>query len=210
MACDNGFRMLQPRRHPEDPDERRRRLWRLASPIFRTHGYRGTTMKAVAHACGITAPALYRHFSSKLALALYPLQPGHECKFVTAFHEGGDDPYIAIRGALDSQLPALNDLLLALRIAGELHDSAEAQDVRTYAVHHLQEGVAEVVRAFAPHMPPDRAAEVARAMVNVAIASVVVGADPPLSEVRRGILALLRGYLLPLRVDARRFDAVVA
>jgi len=39
-----------------------------ATRLFSQEGYDGVTMKRLAAACGITEPALYRHFSSKNAL----------------------------------------------------------------------------------------------------------------------------------------------
>src|SRR5437899_7750411 len=37
------------------------------------NGYAGTTLKALALACGLSIPALYRYFPSKRAFALFPL-----------------------------------------------------------------------------------------------------------------------------------------
>ena len=39
-----------------------------ATHLFSQEGYDGVTMKRLAAACGITEPALYRHFTSKDAL----------------------------------------------------------------------------------------------------------------------------------------------
>ena len=52
---------------------RRRELYVRAAPVFLKHGYRGATLKALANACGLSIPALYRYFPSKRAFALYPL-----------------------------------------------------------------------------------------------------------------------------------------
>ncbi len=48
-------------------------LYVRAAPVFRAFGYRQVTMKALAHACGVSAPALYHYFPSKLDFALFPI-----------------------------------------------------------------------------------------------------------------------------------------
>lgn len=57
-----------------DPYDHRRELYMKAAPVLRAFGYRQVTMKALAHACGVSAPALYRYFPSKLDFALFPLE----------------------------------------------------------------------------------------------------------------------------------------
>ncbi len=51
-----------------EPDSWRIEPFRLAAPVLRRHGYRGATIKALAHACHLS-PALYHDFPSKAALA---------------------------------------------------------------------------------------------------------------------------------------------
>lgn len=60
---------------PYGLQQRRLDLYKMAAPVFRTFGYRQVTMKALAHACGVSAPALYRYFPSKLDFATFPLAP---------------------------------------------------------------------------------------------------------------------------------------
>ncbi len=48
--------------------ERRREILIAAEEVFARKGYRGTTMGDVAHAVGVTQPALYRYFASKQEL----------------------------------------------------------------------------------------------------------------------------------------------
>ena len=52
-------------------DQRRRELFKLAAPVFRAHGYRGATIKALAHACHLAPAGLYHYFASKADLATY-------------------------------------------------------------------------------------------------------------------------------------------
>ncbi len=69
--------MVRARQRPEwrsdEPYARRRELYVRAAPVFRKHGYRGATLKALADACGLSIPAIYRYFPSKKAFALFPL-----------------------------------------------------------------------------------------------------------------------------------------
>ncbi len=48
--------------------DRRTQILEEATRLFSSDGYDGVTMKRLANACGITEPALYRHFDSKDAL----------------------------------------------------------------------------------------------------------------------------------------------
>ncbi len=50
--------------HP-DTSETRRTILQVAERLFATYGYRAVTTRQIAEACGITQPALYRHFSDK-------------------------------------------------------------------------------------------------------------------------------------------------
>ena len=48
-----------------DAGETRRTILQVAERLFATYGYRAVTTRQIAEACGITQPALYRHFSDK-------------------------------------------------------------------------------------------------------------------------------------------------
>jgi len=48
--------------------DRKSQILQEATRLFSADGYDGMTMKVLASACGITEPALYRHFSSKESL----------------------------------------------------------------------------------------------------------------------------------------------
>lgn len=49
----------------QDAGETRRTIVQVAERLFATYGYRAVTTRQIAEACGITQPALYRHFSDK-------------------------------------------------------------------------------------------------------------------------------------------------
>jgi AcrR family transcriptional regulator len=46
-------------------DEKRARLLRIAEKVFSEHGLEGTSLRAIAKACGWTAPALYTYYETK-------------------------------------------------------------------------------------------------------------------------------------------------
>ncbi len=52
-------------------EARRRELFASAAPVFRRYGYRGATIKALAHACGLSPASLYHYFGSKEEMATY-------------------------------------------------------------------------------------------------------------------------------------------
>lgn len=47
------------------PSNRREVILREAASLFAWKGYNGTTIRNIAHACGITEAAIYRHFRGK-------------------------------------------------------------------------------------------------------------------------------------------------
>jgi AcrR family transcriptional regulator len=57
-----------PARRRMGPDERRAQVLDAAAGVFADHGFRSTSVAAVATAAGVTPRILYRHFASKDAL----------------------------------------------------------------------------------------------------------------------------------------------
>ncbi|GCE21598.1 TetR/AcrR family transcriptional regulator [Dictyobacter kobayashii] len=50
---------------PREAGETRRQILQAAQHLFAAHGYRAVTTRQIAEACGITQPALYKHFGDK-------------------------------------------------------------------------------------------------------------------------------------------------
>lgn len=53
---------------PNPTRNRRQEILRSAASLFARKGFDGTTIRNVAHACGITEAAIYRHFQGKADL----------------------------------------------------------------------------------------------------------------------------------------------
>jgi len=67
-------RGYQPLNEPTERErakaERRESLLREATRLFALHGYAGVSLEDLGAACGISGPAVYRHFSGKQAVLI--------------------------------------------------------------------------------------------------------------------------------------------
>jgi AcrR family transcriptional regulator len=71
-----------------DGEQTREQILSTALDLFTTHGYEGTSVRAIADALGITASALYYHFGSKEQIATSLLaQRGSELDELVAWIE---------------------------------------------------------------------------------------------------------------------------
>jgi AcrR family transcriptional regulator len=77
----------------------RERILRAALKLFYARGYRGTSLGAIAEEVGISAPALYWHFTSKNELC-YACVRQELVRFVDGIENGskGDDPQTRLGG----------------------------------------------------------------------------------------------------------------
>ena len=88
----------------EEDAPAKREILRAALKLFSTQGLAGTSIRDIADESGYTNPALYKHFASKDALALYLFETCHSwvwqrCAAALASGEGFDrklDAYVAI------------------------------------------------------------------------------------------------------------------
>jgi AcrR family transcriptional regulator len=104
---------------PEPLDRRRRELFKLAAAVFREHGYRGATIKALAHACHLAPAGLYHYFASKADLGTYVIRQPH-LDWRSVYIDPAVDPLRQLSGFLDLAILELPDFLLALDLAEEL------------------------------------------------------------------------------------------
>lgn len=184
-------------------------MFALAAPVFRREGYRGATIKALAHACGLSPASLYHYFSSKEEMATYLLRRP-QMDWDSTWVDPETDPLVQLAQLVDLSLAELPNYLLAMRLADEIAGTAPdgATHRRTY-----REGeavFARLVAASAPGMSRPAATRVARDVLSTMVGSAIVGLDPEPDEVvRERVVAVLRTALVPEHVEAGRFVATL-
>ncbi len=103
---------------------RRHELFRLAAPVFRAHGYRGSTIKALAHACHLSPAALYHYFPSKAALATF-LVDDEVLDWDTTRITPDIEPLAQLRMSIDVVIELLPTYLLAIDLARQVGRPAQ-------------------------------------------------------------------------------------
>jgi AcrR family transcriptional regulator len=187
-------------------DARRRELFALAAPVFRRDGYRGATIKALAHACDLSPASLYHYFASKEELATY-LVRRPRLDWDSTWVDPVTDPVVQLARLLDLSLSELPNYLLALRLADEIAGTASDRAAHARTFREGEAIYARLVAAAAPAMSRETATEVARGALSAMVGSAVMGLDPePQAAVRARVVAVLRGALVPTHVAAQRFD----
>jgi AcrR family transcriptional regulator len=190
-------------------DARRRELFALAAPVFRRHGYRGATIKALAHACGLSPASLYHYFGSKAEMATY-LVTRPRMDWDSTWVAPQTDPLAQLGQLVDLSLSELPNYLLALRLADEIAGTAPSEGTHARTFREGEAVFARLVAASAPGMARETATRVARDALSAMIGSAVVGLDPePDGAVRERVVGVLRAALVPAHVERRRFDATM-
>src|SRR5919199_1130242 len=86
-----------------DPNHTSTRIEDASLGLFFERGFKSTTMREIAVACGITAGALYNHFPSKDQLLYSIMRRVHEdleADLVAAFRAAGPDPREQLRAVV--------------------------------------------------------------------------------------------------------------
>jgi AcrR family transcriptional regulator len=178
----------------DEPFTRRRELYVRAATVFRQHGYRGATLKALANACGLSIPALYRYFPSKKAFALYPLIPLYPELHAPRPDATVGNPISRLSSWIEGAVAEMPNYLLAARLSSEVGlDDEEQRKLDANLADHLAV-LGDLARRAGPHLDDRGARELARTMVNVVFGPALTGLDPEPQELRRELRALLRGY----------------
>ena len=195
------------RLHDMDPlDARRRQLFVLAAPVFRRYGYRGSTVKALAHACGLSPAGLYHYFGSKEELATYLLRrPRMDWR--STWVDPDTDPLVQLAMLVDLSLTELPSYLLAMRLADEIRAVPTEPSAHAGTFREGEAVFARLLAASAPAMSQANAAQVARDALTAMVGSAVLGLDPePEAAVRARVIATLRAALVPRYVESGPFD----
>lgn len=183
---------------------RRHELFRLAAPVFRAHGYRGATIKALAHACHLSPAALYHYFPSKAAFATFLIDEDR-LDWDSTRIDPDIDPLVQLRLSVDLVIEVLPTYLLAIDLARQIgRPLVQPELARFFGQGEAVFG--RVLVAAAPSLVPDEARELARRVLAIIVAGPTTGlaADP--ASVRATTIDLLRLHLVRVGVDVDRFD----
>ena len=176
----------------------------MAAPVFRAHGYRGSTIKALAHACNLSPAALYHYFPSKAAFATF-LIDDERLDWESTRIDPVIDPLVQLRLTVDLVIDVLPTYLLAIDLAREIgRPLVQPELARFFGQGEAVFG--RVLVAAAPSLVPDEARELARRVLAIIVAGPTTGlaADPV--SVRAAATDVLRLHLVRLGVDPDRFD----
>ena len=194
-----------------DPYQRRVDLYEKAAPAFRTFGYRQVTMKALAHACGVSAPALYRYFPSKLDFALFPLEhppTGYCVTMMMTAAAAHSDPLRALRAALEVAVAHSDLLALGVRLAIEAGED-EQDVVSRERLDSLDASMTEVLLHCLPALGP-HARDLAHTLVSLVVAAGAAKGSLATEDLWRQGGQVLRSYLLDAGISEARFCEVFA
>jgi len=184
----------QPEWSSDEPFARRRQLYARAAPVFRSYGYRGTTLKALAAACGLSIPALYRYFPSKKALALFPLAALYPELQAPAPNVLAGEPARHLSTWIEAAVAEAPNYTLAARLLREVELTEDEQDRMDENLQVNIGFVADLARRAAPHLSQATARDLASTMINIALAPALTGLEPAPESLRRELRLLLRGY----------------
>jgi AcrR family transcriptional regulator len=187
---------------------RQHELFWLAAPVFRAHGYRGATIKALAHACHLSPAALYHYFPSKAAFATFLIDEDR-LDWDSTRIDLDIDPLVQLRMVVDLVIEVLPTYLLAIDLAREIGRPLVQPELGRF----FGQGEAvfgRVLAAAAPSLVPDEARELARRVLAIIVAGPTTGlaADP--ASVRATTIDLLRLHLVRVGIDAGHFDEAMA
>ena len=199
---------FEPWKHIGDAIYRRRyELFVLAAPVFREHGYRGATIRALAHACHLSPAGLYHYFGSKEQLATYPLW-APRMRWETTWLDPGADPLEQVRDLIDSGIRNVPLYLLAIRLHEEIHGPSDAR-TRAATFREGEDVFGRMIHAAHPGLTREDATDLGRHLVATLVGSAFSGLDPDERAIRRRMVELLRLRLVPDAVAASRFDRVM-
>lgn len=177
---------------------RRFELYSRAAPLFRKHGYRGTTLKALARVCGLSIPALYTYFPSKKSFALFPLVALYPQLHEPAPDLTSVDPRMVLAGWVYEAVVHMPEYVLALRLAQEAGlDPGEQERISATLAGHVS-FLARTLVSVAPHLDEGRATDLAQAMIDMAVATGVRPDDPEPDRLARQLRRLLASYGVPI------------
>ena len=176
----------------------REAMLRAAAKLFAERGFRGTSVEEIGAACGVSGPAVYKHFPSKHAL-LARLLVGVSERLLAGGQAvttaAADAPYEALTGLIEAHADfALSDPDL-IRIQGR--DLGSLTELDRRQVRRLQRAYvelwAEVLCRLEPDLPPAVARLRAHAVFGLLNSTPYSGAGR--AEARRELVLMAQAAL---------------
>lgn len=199
-ADDHGIR-----RRPKD---RKAQIARASAEAFSALGYYGVSMEMIASRVGISAAALYRHYSSKYELFRDAvLNLGQQLVDGTAGIEG-DDPQVL----LDRLVSALTDTALANRGSGGLYRwegrylRGDDQATLLQQIHTVHHRIHRPLSALRPELTARQRSTLSTAVLSIVGSIVDHRAKLPAAQVHALIAQISRAVLgAELSADPPRY-----
>lgn len=189
-------------------DAHKHELFDRAAPVFARHGYRGATMKALAHACGVKPATLYHYFRSKREMATFPLT-GPRLNWESTFVDPDVDPLVQLRMLIDLAKTRLPAYLLAIRLADEIGDPRGSRQ-RGAAFRQGEAVFGRLIGAAAPGMDQAEALDLARHLLSLLVGANLIDLDAaPEATARDRMIGALRARLVPRHVGELAFDTAM-
>jgi AcrR family transcriptional regulator len=187
---------------------RKMHLYVLAAPVFEAHGYRGATIKALAHACHLSPASLYHYFGSKAEMATYPLT-GPAIDWDNAWVEPDVDPLVQLGVMLEMAVSMYPIWALALRLHEEIHGGPDPR-VRAAGWGQGEAVFGRLIFAAAPDMERHDAEALARDVLASLAGTAQTSLDEDLMTAQlERMRQILRAGLVPEHVAADRFEAAM-
>jgi len=192
------------------PEARRASVLSAACGLFASRSFRGTTTAEIAREAGVTAPVLYRHFSSKceLYLACMDWSWQHVKELWAERLASEPDPglWLSVIGRAFVESEAERPIVSPMWVQA-LAQSSEDEEIAAYMRAHMREVhayVADVVRraqdegGMARERDPDAEAWIFIALGLLTMADEVVGTllSDSWPAIRESRVAWLRGAAL--------------
>lgn len=188
-----------------EPYGRRLHLYVQAAPVFEEHGYRGATIKALAHACGLSPASLYHYFGSKAEMATYPLT-APALSWENTFVDPDLDPLIQLSELLDMSVAMFPIWNLAMRLYAEIEGQVDER-VRSAGFRQGEAVFGRLLFAVASELERADAEAIARDVLASLVGTAHTGLDPDVSGAQRErMVQVLRSALVPEHLDAARFE----
>jgi AcrR family transcriptional regulator len=192
-------------------DGRRVEVFRLTAPVFRARGYRGATVKELAHAAHLSPAALYHYFPSKLDLATYLRRRDNTPESATDSRPapvGPEPPLEHLSRHLDIFIDQMPLYLLAIDLAEEAGFTFD-QAARARLFREGERALVPVLLRAAPTMAEPVATETADAVLALLVGPSVTGLAGDPGTIRDRQMGILRERLLAHGVDPGAFEAAM-